>query len=240
MRVLGLIPARGGSKGVPRKNIKLLCGRPLLSYTAEAALSSRRLSRVILSTEDEEIAEAGRSCGLEVPFLRPAELASDETPMLPVVQHAVRFLEEHGDHFDAVCLLQPTNPLRTAGDIDGCIQLLESGDADAVVTTLPVPAEHNPHWVYFRDGQGMLRLSTGERTPIPRRQALPPAFHREGSVYVTRRETLMERNSFYGARLLGYEMNAERSVNIDGHEDWLRAERLIAEVRRQKTEVSRQ
>jgi CMP-N-acetylneuraminic acid synthetase len=228
MRVLGLIPARGGSKGVPRKNIKSLYGRPLLAYTAEAALAARRLSRVILSTEDEEIAEVGRSCGLEVPFLRPIELARDETPMLPVAQHAVRLLEERGDHFDAICLLQPTNPLRSPDDIDACIELLESGGGDAVVTTLRVPDEYNPHWVYFPDSQGWLRLSAGEDSPIPRRQELPPAFHREGSVYVTRRETLMERNSFYGARLLGYEMNPNRSVNIDTVEDWRRAERLIA------------
>ena len=229
MRVLGLIPARGGSKGVPRKNIKPLCGRPLLAYTAEAALSSRRLSRVILSTDDEEIAEAGKNCGLEIPFLRPAELARDETPMLPVAQHAVRFLEESGAHFDSVCLLQPTNPLRGANDIDACIELLENGGADAVVTTLPVPTEYNPHWVYLQDGHGWLRLSTGRDAPIPRRQELPPAFHREGSVYVTRRDTLMERNSFYGERLLGYEMSADRSVNIDTPEDWLRAERLISQ-----------
>lgn len=235
MRVLGLIPARGGSKGVPRKNIKSLCGRPLLAYTAEAALASRRLSRVILSTEDEEIAEVGRSCGLEIPFLRPIELARDETPMLPVAQHAVRSLEERGDHFDAICLLQPTNPLRSPDDIDACIELLEGSDADAIVTTLQVPNEYNPHWVYFRDEQGCLHLSTGEDSPIPRRQELPPAFHREGSVYVTRRETLMERNSFYGARLLGYEMAPNRSVNIDTPEDWLRAERLIRESGRQKT-----
>lgn len=213
---------------MPRKNIRPLCGRPLLAYTAEAALASRRLSRVILSAEDDEIAEVARSCGVEVPFLRPAELARDETPMLPVAQHAVRFLEERGDYFDALCLLQPTNPLRSADDIDACIEMLDNSDADAVVTTLPVPAEYNPHWVYFRDAQGALHLSTGEAEPIPRRQELPPAFHREGSVYVTRRETLIERNSFYGARLLGYEMNAERCVNIDTLEDWERAERLIA------------
>jgi CMP-N-acetylneuraminic acid synthetase len=229
MRILGLIPARGGSKGVPRKNIKLLCGRPLLAYTAEAALASRLISRVILSTEDEEIAQIGQRFGVEVPFLRPAELARDETPMLPVAQHAVRFLEERNDHFDAVCLLQPTNPLRSAEDIDACIQLLESGQADAVVTTLAVPAEHNPHWVYFRDAQGLLCLSTGESTPIPRRQDLPTAVHREGSVYVTRRETLMEKNSFYGARLLGHEMRPERSVNIDTPNDWRRAEQLISQ-----------
>jgi CMP-N-acetylneuraminic acid synthetase len=185
---------------------------------------------VILSTDDEEIARIAQGFGVEVPFLRPPELARDETPMLPVAQHAVRFLEERGDRFDAVCLLQPTNPLRSAEDIDSCIQLLETSQADAVVTTLPVPAEHNPHWVYFRDSHGALCLSTGETAPIPRRQDLPPAVHREGSVYVTRRETLMEKNSFYGERLLGHEMSAERSVNIDTPNDWRRAERLISQV----------
>src|SRR5262249_36192083 len=153
MRILGLIPARGGSKGVPRKNIKLLCGRPLLAYTVEAALSSSFLSRVILSTEDEEIARVAQRFGVEVPFLRPQDLARDETPMLPVAQHALRFLEERDERFDALCLLQPTNPLRSAEDIDACIQLLETSHADAVVTTLRVPAEHNPHWVYFKDAQ---------------------------------------------------------------------------------------
>ena len=139
MNVLGLIPARGGSKGVPRKNIRQLAGKPLLAYTAEAALASSRLTRVILSTDDEEIAEVGRSCGLEVPFLRPAKLAEDTTPTLPVVQHAVQFLETRGEQFDAICLLQPTNPLRQTSDIDGCIELLESAEADTVFTMLAVP-----------------------------------------------------------------------------------------------------
>src|ERR1041384_5143897 len=111
MRVLGLIPARGGSKGVPRKNIRLLAGKPLLQYTAEAALSARKLARVILTTDDEEIAETGRQCGLEVPFLRPAELAQDDTPTLPVMQHVVDWLEKQGEAYEAICLLQPTNPL---------------------------------------------------------------------------------------------------------------------------------
>src|SRR5262249_19025072 len=141
MKVLGLIPARGGSKGVPRKNIRLLCGKPLLQYTAEAALAALRLSSFILSTEDEEIVEIGRFCGLETPFLRPSELAEDDTPMLYVVQHALRWMENNGRCFDAVCLLQPTNPLRRAEDIDACIELLEASDADAVMTILPVPAE---------------------------------------------------------------------------------------------------
>ena len=231
MNVLGLIPARGGSKGVPRKNIRQLAGKPLLAYTAEAALASSRLARVILSTDDEEIAEVGRSCGLEVPFLRPAELAEDTTPTLPVVQHAVQFLETRGEQFDAICLLQPTNPLRQTSDIDGCIELLESAEADTVFTMLAVPAEHNPHWVYFRNDDGSLRLSTGEATPIPRRQSLPPAFHREGSVYVARRDVVMIENSLYGARVIGFEIERSRSVNIDNLEDWARAESLLSQYR---------
>lgn len=228
MRVLGIIPARGGSKGVPRKNIRLLAGKPLLAYTAAAALAARRLDRVILSTDDEEIAAVGRQYGLEAPFLRPAELATDAAPTLPVVRHAVRFVESQGDRFDAVCLLQPTSPLRPASTIDGCIELLEASGADCVVTVLPVPAEYNPHWVYFRNPDGTLRLSTGEAAPIPRRQELPEAFHREGSVYVTRRNVVMEEGSLYGRRIAGYAVNGPASVNIDSLEDWARAEALAA------------
>ena len=230
LRVLGLVPARGGSKGVPRKNIKLLAGKPLLAYTAEAALAARLLTRVILSTDDEEIAEVGRACGLDVPFLRPAELAQDTTPTLPVVQHALRTLAEAGESYDAVCLLQPTNPLRLATDIDGCVALFIEQNADAVLSVLPVPAEHNPHWVYFKAEDGSLHLSTGETTPIPRRQALPPAFHREGSVYVTRTAVVLEQNSLYGTRVVGYEINPARSVNIDTPADWAEAERLLASL----------
>jgi CMP-N-acetylneuraminic acid synthetase len=226
MRVLGVVTARGGSKGIPGKNVRPLGGKPLLVHTAEAALAARRLSRVVLTTDDEKIAEVGRACGLEVPFLRPAELAMDDTPTLPVLQHAVAELERAGDRFDAVCLLQPTSPFRRAGDIDGCIELLETAGLDAVVSVLPVPPEHNPHWVYFRDGEGLLRLATGEEQPIPRRQELPPAFHRDGAVYVTRRDVLMEGNSLYGRRLGGFVADS-RSVNLDTPADWEKAERLF-------------
>jgi CMP-N-acetylneuraminic acid synthetase len=229
MRVLGVIPARGGSKGVPRKNVRLLGGRPLLQWTADAALAAERLARVVLSTDDLEIAEIGRACGIDVPFLRPAELARDDTPTLPVVQDVLRRLEEGGERYDAVCLLQPTSPFRSADDIDACIELLESSAADSVISVLRVPAEYNPHWVYFRDGDGALQLSTGEPQPIPRRQALPPAYHRDGTVYVTRRDAVLEEGSLYGARTVGYEMDPRRSVNIDTEADWDRAERMLEE-----------
>ena len=227
MRVLGVVTARGGSKGVPRKNLRPLCGRPLLHYTAEAALGAHRLTRVVLSTDDAEIAEAGRQLGLEVPFLRPAELARDDMPTLPVIQHAVRAVEAAGDRFDAVCILQPTAPLRSSSFIDGCIARLEESGADAIVTVLPVPEAHNPHWVYFVSAEGDLRLSTGEAAPIPRRQDLPPAYHREGSVYVTRRDVLMEQNTIYGRRLIGYPIDPRDSIDINTQEDLERAEALL-------------
>lgn len=227
MRTLGIIPARGGSKGVPRKNIKLLGGKPLLQYTAEAALAARRLTRVILTTEDEEIAAVGRRCGLDVPFLRPAELAMDDTPTLPVVQHAVRTIEAESDNYDFICVLQPTNPLRRPEDIDACLSLLEQNDLDSVISVLPVPYEYNPHWVYLRNEAGLLRLSTGEANPPACRQALPAAFHREGSVYVTRRNVLMEHNSLYGERVVGHLMSVDHCVNIDTPQDWIRAEAML-------------
>lgn len=227
MKVLGVIPARAGSKGVPGKNMRPLCGKPLLQYTVEAALGARLLTRVILTTEDETLAQLGEQYGVEVPFLRPGHLALDETPMLPVVQHAVNFMEQYGQRFDAICLLQPTHPMRQAQDIDACIELLKSSDADSVVTTLSVPPEHNPHWVYFQNDLGLLQISTGESEPIPRRQELPAAFYREGSVYVTKRDVLMEGNSLYGSRLVGYLLNPQMSVNIDSPNDWSRAEALL-------------
>ncbi|HEV8722671.1 MAG TPA: acylneuraminate cytidylyltransferase family protein [Candidatus Binatia bacterium] len=228
MRTLGIITARGGSKGIPRKNIKPLCGKPLLCYTAEAALAARRLNRVVLTTDDEEIAEVGRRYGVDVPFLRPKELAQDDTPSLLVVQHAVAFLEERAQRYDVICLLQPTSPLRTSADIDGCIELLEESGADAVVSIVTVPIQFNPHKLYLQDQEGFLHLITGEREPIPRRQDIPPAFRRDGSVYLTRRDVVMKDHSLYGKRVKGFLMNGDRSVDIDGPEDWDTAERMLA------------
>lgn len=230
-RVLGLIPARGGSKGIPRKNARDLLGKPLLAYTADAARAATRLTRVVLTTDDEEIAALGRALGLEVPFRRPAELARDDTPMVPVVAHALRALAAAGDAFDAVCLLQPTSPLRRAADIDACVALLDDPRVDAAVTVLPVPHEHNPHWVFEPDGDGFLRLATGEAEPIPRRQALPPAFHRDGAVYVARSALVLERGTLLGGRLRGHPTDPRRHVNLDTPDDWTRAESLLVAER---------
>jgi CMP-N-acetylneuraminic acid synthetase len=135
-------------------------------------------------------------------------------------------LEDHGERFDAVATLQATNPLRRSCDIDNCADLLIRSRADSVMTVIPVPDSYNPHWVYFQSEDGGLRLSTGEAFPIPRRQDLPPAFHRDGSVYITRREVLMNDGSIYG-RVVGYALDPSRSVNIDTLDDWNRAEDLL-------------
>jgi CMP-N-acetylneuraminic acid synthetase len=227
MRVLGVVTARGGSKGIPRKNLRELAGKPLLAYTAEAALGARLLTDVVLSTDDDELATLGRRYGLQVPFRRPEELARDETPSLPVVQHAMHWMEEHGQFYDAVCLLQPTTPLRQSNHIDACIELLQEHQADSVITVLPVPAKYNPYWVFIPDEDECLRLTTGEVDPIPRRQELPLAFHREGSVYVTRRDVLMTQNSLYGQRLFGYRLEPDSCVNIDSLSDWNRAAEML-------------
>lgn len=226
MKVLGFVPARGGSKGVPRKNVRVLHGKPLLVYTAEAARGARRLDHVVLSTDDQDIADVGQAAGLEVLFLRPPELSQDDTPTYPVVMHGLHAAEARYGSFDAVCLLQPTSPLRDSAEIDACIELLETSGADSVFSVLPVPSRFNPHWVYERDAEGFLHLSTGEATPIVRRQSLPPAFHRDGAIYVTRRDVLVNRGSMYGTRTVGFLRKPERSVDIDTLDDWARAEAM--------------
>ena len=228
MRVLGIVTARGGSKGVPRKNIRMLGGKPLIAWTADAARAATRLARTVVSTEDDEIAKVAREVGLEVPVMRPVELALDATPSLPVVQHMVRALEEMGDRYDAICLLQPTSPFRRPSEIDGCLALLESSRADSVVSVLPIPVDHHPYWAYLVGDDGALRLATGEAAPTTRRQDLPPAVHRNGSVYAMRRDVLIEGNSLYGARTVGFAVDAARSVNIDTLADWAQAEDLLA------------
>ena len=227
MRVLGIIPARGGSKGVHRKNIRPLYGKPLLAYTAEAAQAATKLTRTILSTDDEEIADIGRSLGIDVPFMRPVELAEDATATFPVILHAVTKLESFGEHYDAICLLQPTNPLRRAEDIDNCIEMMETTGADSVISILPVPHVYNPKWVYWRLPDGEMKLSSGDTEPVTRRQDLPAAFHREGCVYVTKRSVLTVYGNLYGRNVRGYEINEANSINIDTQDDWNRAEAMI-------------
>jgi len=225
MNVLGLIPARGGSKGIPRKNIAPVLGRPLLAYTCDAALASRSLTRVILSTDDEEIARVGREAGVEVPFLRPAHLSEDQTPSIDVVIHAVEWLDANtGSRPDAVVLLQPTSPLRTSRHIDEACDLLQADDtADSVVSVIEVPHRFNPYSIMtVRDG----RLAPYIPDPVPfdryRRQNLPSFVARNGpAVLVTKTDVIANRRSFYGDRILPYAMSELDSLDVDTEVDLL-------------------
>lgn len=230
--ILGLIPARGGSRGIPRKNIAPIGGRPLLAYTCEAALGSRRLTRVVISTDDEEIAAVGRDCGAEVPFWRPPELAQAETPSLPVVLHALDWLSGHEAwEPDIVVLLQPTSPLRRARHIDEALQAMEAAGADTVVSVVPVPHRYNPYSI-GRVADGWLRDFWEEPVPFDRfrREDAPLFYARNGpAVLATRTCVLRERASFFGHLVLPYVMLEEDSVDIDTPFDLRMAEWLLAQ-----------
>jgi CMP-N-acetylneuraminic acid synthetase len=227
VNVLGLIPARGGSKGVPRKNLRLLAGKSLLEYTVSAALASERLARVVLSTDDEEIASVGRRLGVETPFVRPAQLALDETPMLPVVLHAVEWFRQRGQSFDAVCLLQPTSPLRLPADIDGAVDLLENTGADSVVSFVRVGGWHPARMKYVRSDGRVVDPPFKEQLEGQRRQELPALYLRAGSIYLTRTPVLTEQGSFQGRDCRALIIPEERACNIDTEYDFMVAECLV-------------
>lgn len=226
MRILGLVPARGGSKGVPRKNVRPLGGKPLLHWTLETALKVKGLDRLIVSTEDEEIAALARAGGAEVPFLRPAELANDSARSIDVVTDLLQTLAQQGETYDAVCLLQPTTPFRSAALLRAALRRFRQGDLDGLVTASRVPAHYHPNWTFIDSGNDLLVPAQGPGSVISRRQELPPAFIRDGAVYLTRTDVLLS-GSFFGARL-GYVENTDaRRVNIDTLADWARAEDML-------------
>jgi CMP-N,N'-diacetyllegionaminic acid synthase len=228
MPVLGLVPARGGSKGIPDKNIRPLAGRTLLEYAARAASASAVVDRVVLSTDSERVAEEGRRAGLEVPFIRPAELAQDDTPMLPVIDHAVEFLTQHGWAAEIVVLLQPTSPLRTPAHIRAAVQGLRESMADSVVTVVELPRHLSPDYV-MRIDDGRLVPFLPEGANITRRQDARPAFVRDGTVYAFWARTLRETRSIYGQDCRPLVVPARESITIDTQDDWADAEQRLGQ-----------
>ena len=233
--MLGLLTARGGSKGIPRKNLKPLAGKPLISYTIDAARAAHLagvLGRVILSTDDEEIAEYAGSQGCEVPFMRPAELAHDETPHLPVVQHAVNWLAKHRAYRpEAVVLLQPTSPIRRVEHITQAIDLLATDGVDSVVSVSAVSAHMNPMRMLRVDPNGLATLFvTGEpvRRRIQRRQDMPEAWVMNGAIYAFRTGVLFaEEPSLYGESTAALPLPDPFGLSIDTPEDWSDAEHTL-------------
>lgn len=226
MRILGLIPARGGSKGVPGKNKKLLNGVPLINYTIEVALQCQQLNALIVSTDDAEIKKIAEDAGASVPFVRPAALASDSATSLSVVQHALRHEQERGVDYDAVCLLQPTTPFRTLEFLNSAIDKFMAADVDSLFSVLPVAPEFNPHWVFLTDEKNQLYIATGEKEIISRRQDLPPAYIRDGSIYLTKTSVVLNANSLYGTSMAYIQSDGAKHVNIDTANDWAEAEKI--------------
>jgi CMP-N,N'-diacetyllegionaminic acid synthase len=227
MGIIAVVPARAGSKGIPGKNIKPLCGKPLLAYTADVIRSAGIFDRALLTTDAEDIAKVGRAFGLEAPFLRPEELARDDTPMLPVVEHAVAWLERDGAEIDIVVLLQPTQPLRTATDVARAVALLKDSRCDSVASVVALPLPLCPDYVMRIDEEGRLVNFLPEGARVTRRQDVRPAYVRDGTVYAMRAATIRNHRSLYGPVCLPLIIDQERSVNLDTERDWKEAERKL-------------
>lgn len=234
-KILAVIPARGGSKGVPRKNIIPLCGKPLIAYTIETALQTQHLlHQIIVSTEDEEIANISIKYGAEVPCYRPLELAGDRVPTLPVIQHAIRFVEAQDNiKLDWVLVLQPTDPLRIADDIINAISLALQGGCDSVISVVQVFSVH-PILMKRIENSLLLPYCIEEKEGTRRQDYQPPAYMRNGAIYLTKRDVLMEQNSVWGKNIRPYIMPEDRSVGIDSELDLKLVELLMKEKQEKK------
>jgi CMP-N,N'-diacetyllegionaminic acid synthase len=227
VNTLALIPARGGSKGVPRKNVRELAGKPLVAWTIESARACVGVDRIVVSTDDEQIGDICRESGAEVPFLRPAELALDDTPDRPVYDHAVEWLAEHADYRpDAVVWLRPTAPLRQPQDIDAGLGVLAETGCDSVRSVCPV--EHHPYWMRTLEGDRLRRLlpEAGEEA-FYQRQLLPDVYRLNGAVDIVRCSSVAKTPGLFGGDVRAYVMPLERSVDIDSETDFTLAELLL-------------
>ena len=228
-KILGIIPARGGSKSIPRKNIKLFAGKPLIAWAIETLRESGVIDRIVVSTDDQEIAEVAKKYGAEVPFLRPVELAQDTTPTLPVLQHTVRWLKENESYSpDYVLLLEPTSAGKRPFHVEGVVKTLLEGGADAAISVAEVPGVFSPHWQIKVADDGRTELFTGEpfKKVIRRRQDLPKTYYRNSSIYAFRPELLFSDDpSFYGEDVRAYVTDSKYAFDIDTPEDWEEAEK---------------
>ncbi len=232
-KVLGIITARGGSKGIPGKNVRPLLGKPLIAYTIEAAKKSGALDRLILTTDDLKIADVAKQYGCEVPFMRPAELAQDGSQHLPVLQHAVTWLKEHEGYYpDYIMLLQPTAPLRQAFHIKEAVDLLIRHQADSVISVASVPDHFSPYKSMVIGADGFLRLATGDPVykRVARRQDLPKTYWSVGSIYCFKTGLLFlpEGSNFYGEKVIPHVIDWKYVADIDTPADWETAEKALA------------
>jgi len=229
MKIIAIVPARGGSKSVPRKNIRCIAGKPLLAYTVEAALSVSAISDLVVSTDDEEIATVARSLGAQVPFIRPPELATDDAQSAPVLRHCLFEMEARNSvHYDAIMLLQPTTPLRQACHIQTAIDMLKANECDSVVSVVSVVGNH-PFRMKRLVGDRLINFIDQGFEDMRPRQNLPPVFIRNGAVYLSRRHVVADHEQVVGPVCLGFEMDEMESVNIDNQIDFRIAQFLLEE-----------
>lgn len=227
--ICGIVTARGGSKGVPGKNVRPFLGRPLISRTIDEALASTELDRLIVSTDDDEIAAVSREAGADVPFRRPAEFARDDSTTFDVLKHAATWLEtESGVRLDAVVTLQPTSPFRRAEHIDAAVRLWRESGAPSVITVCRT--EHNPYWMGQLQGDVFVPL-LGEVHRHPNRQVLPDVYRLNGAVYVTSRQTLLEEGRILSDRTRAVVMSEDESLDIDTELDFALGELIAARNR---------
>lgn len=219
--VLAIIPARGGSKGVPRKNIRHLGEKPLLAWTITEAKKSAYIDRIILSTDDEEIMAVAEEYECEVPFIRPTDLAKDDTPGIAPVMHAMKQVPG----YDYIVLLQPTSPLRTAEDIDGCIETCIEMKARACVSI--TPSDKTPYWMYHLQPDNTMKPVIESDQHFQRRQDIPGTYVLNGAVYIAQSDFLRERESFLERETVGYVMPKERSIDVDTEMDFVVIESLL-------------
>lgn len=224
-RVLAVVPARGGSKGLPGKNIRPLSGKPLIAWSIEQALDAQSIDLVVVSTDDQEIAEVASRYGACVPFLRPEHLASDAASSIDVVVHALDHLAQNGSVFDIVVLLEPTSPLRDSLDIDQAVQRMADSHASAIVSVCRAESSH-PAFVFRQSPDGHL-IPFMERPPTGlRRQEIEPMFFLDGSIYASEVQALREQRSFYHSNTIAYEVPKWKSFEIDDLEDFQIVEAL--------------
>ena len=220
LKTLGIIPARGGSKGIPRKNLKNLGTKPLIGWTIEQALGAVLLDDVFVTTEDDEIATVAQRWGAKVPFTRPKELAQDTTPGIDVILHAL----DYAQNFQRIVVLQPTSPFRTSADIDGIIQYCNDRRAPSAVSV--TPASKHPFWSYYLEDEALVPLINSDATKKTR-QELPEAFNLNGALYLAEIEWLKQTKTLLHDTTLGYVMPPERSIDLDTELDWKWAEFLL-------------
>lgn len=225
-KILGIIPARGGSKGIPGKNIRMLGGKPLIHYAAQAARESGLVDRLVLTTDSAEIAEVGKNLGIEVPFIRPARLARDDTPMFPVIEHVVQFVENEGWQPDIILLLQPTAPLRQPEHIRAAIKTLMETKCDAVASVVEVPQHYAPDFVFKLEDGKLKRFLDGSEK-ITRRQDVRPAYSRDGTIYAFWRDVFIHKRSIYGDDCRPLLIPRDASCNLDTMEDWEEVEKKL-------------